>query len=267
MAEALEKEYARKRKLFLRVIPNAFVGSPRAAVMQSAFCGFGREHPGAHNTYRTLLLDLSPSLEELRKRLDKKWRNLLTSSEKGRLRIVAGSGRDEFRQFCAIYNQMRKRKTFDTTVDIEEFGRIQGDLPECHRMRVLICEDGSVPLAGLVASAMGNTGIYLLGATGDEGLKSKGSYLLQWTLIKWLKENGFRWYDLGGISPERNPGVYHFKRGLSGTDVLQVRPLVASGGALSSVIAKAALAARRAIRGGAGALHPIRLLNPQATGN
>ena len=83
---------------------------------------------------------------------------------------------------------MRKRKTFETTVDVEEFGRIQEDLPECHRMRILICEDRGVPVAGLVASAMGDSAIYLLGATSDGGLNSKGAYLLQWTLIKWLKE-------------------------------------------------------------------------------
>ena len=52
-------------------------------------------------------------------------------------------------------------------------------------------------MAGLVASAMGDSAIYLLGATSDEGLKSKGAYLLQWTLIKWLKECGFKWYDSG----------------------------------------------------------------------
>ncbi len=122
-----------------------------------------------------------------------------------------------YRTFCRMYKQMRKRKTFETTVDVEEFGRIQQDLPESHRMQVLICEDNGVPVAGLVASAMGDSAIYLLGATSDEGLKSKGAYLLQWTLIKWLKERGVRWYDLGGIDPEGNPGVYHFKRGLSGS--------------------------------------------------
>jgi len=34
------------------------------------------------------------------------------------------------------------------------------------------------PVAGLVASAMGDTAIYLLGATSDKGLNSKGAYLL-----------------------------------------------------------------------------------------
>ena len=82
-----------------------------------------------------------------------------------------------------------------------------------------------MPVAGLVASAMGDSAIYLLGATSDAGLNSKGAYLLQWTLIPWLKERGVKSYDLGGIDPEGNPGVYHFKRGLSGIDTCQIQPL------------------------------------------
>ena len=74
-------------------------------------------------------------------------------------------------------------------------------------------------MAGLVASAMGDSAVYLLGATSDSGLNSKGAFLLQWTWIQWLKENGCESYDLGGIDPERNPGVYHFKSGLAGLDV------------------------------------------------
>ena len=248
IARALEEEYVSRRRLFLRILPNAFAGSPRAVVMQSAFSGFDSEPLVADNTYRTFVLDLAPSLEELRKGLDKKWRNLLTNSEKKDLRVVAGSSCDEYRSFCLIYNQMRKRKTFKTTVDVEEFARIQQDLPLSHRMRILICEDRGVPVAGLVASAMGDSAIYLLGATSDDGLHSKGAYLLQWTLIKWLKENGFRSYDLGGIDPERNPGVYHFKRGLSGTDVTQINPMVACTSAVSSAVVRAGLAIERTAR-------------------
>jgi len=246
MARSLVEEYVGKRRLFLRILPNAFVGSPRAAVIQSAFCSFTREPLVAGNTYRTFVLDLASTLEELRRGLDKKWRNQLSCSEKKGLEVVAGSGSGEYQTFCLLYNQMRKRKRFETTVDVEEFGRIQQELPESHRMRVLICEEGGVPVAGLVASAMGDSAIYLAGATSDNGLNSKGSYLLQWTLIKWLKENGFKWYDLGGINPGRNPGVYHFKRGLSGTDVSQINPLTSSTSVVSSAIVRAGLAMHQA---------------------
>lgn len=249
MASALDAEYVRKRKLFLRILPNAFVGSPRAAIFESAFCRFDSEPSLSGNTYRTFLVDLSPSLDGLRKGLDKKWRNQLSRAEKNNLKVTAGSGSDEFRTFCDIYDQMRKRKGFETTVDVEEFARIQEDLAESHKMRVLICEDGGIPVAGLVASAMGDSAIYLLGATSDSGLNSKGSYLLQWTLIGWLKERGIRWYDLGGTDPARNPGVYSFKNGVSGEDVTQMNPLVACTSVVSSAIVRAGLAIQRTLRG------------------
>ncbi len=269
MARSLEEEYAGKRKLFLRIVPNAFGGTPRAAAFESAFGKFTPEPLVADNTYKTFIMDLSPSLEDLRKKLDKKWRNRLSSSEKNNLKVVQGKGGDGgsdlYRTFCLIYSQMRKRKTFETTVDVEEFGRIQQDLATSQRMRVLICEDKGVAVAGLVASAMGDSAIYLLGATSEEGLRSNGAYLLQWTLIKWLKENGFKWYDLGGIDPERNPGVYHFKKGFSGIDVTQISPLVACDSTVSSTIVRASLAMRRMVRVCKGALHFARPASPQAS--
>ena len=248
MALALKEEYVGKRGLLLQILPNAFTGSPRAALFQSGFSSFTQEPQTLANLYRTFVLDLAPPIEELRRNLDGKWRNKLNQSEKKGLNIVAGNSGTEYRTFCRMYDQMWKRKTFETTVDVEEFGRLQEDLPENHRMRILICEQDGVPVAGVVASAMGDSAIYLLGATSNDGLNAKGAYLLQWTLIQWLKENGIKWYDLGGIDPEGNPGVYTFKKGLSGADVSQLTPLVACQSVVSFAVVRASLAAQRAAR-------------------
>ena len=56
-----------------------------------------------------------------------------------------------------------------------------------------------------------------------------------------MAEAGFRverleYYDLGGIDPVRNPGVFHFKSGLSGQDVTYSTPLEACENLLSSGI-------------------------------
>jgi lipid II:glycine glycyltransferase (peptidoglycan interpeptide bridge formation enzyme) len=249
MARALHQEYVCKRRLFLQILPNAFVESPRAVIFQSAFSGFTTEPRTSANLYRTFVLDLTPPLEELRRNLDKKWRNQLTRAEKNGLKVVAGIGTEAYRAFVAMYNQMRSRKTFETTVNVEEFEQIQEALPETQRMRILICEREGVPVAGVVASAMGNSAVYVLGATSDGGLDAKGSYLLQWTLVQWLKESGVRAYDLGGIDPQKNPGVYHFKSGLSGTDVCQMTPVVASNSVVSSAFTKSIRAAHNAVRG------------------
>ena len=245
MASALNEEYVRKRGLLLRVLPNAFAGSERAALFQSAFGGFKSEPATLGPKYRTCIVDLAPPLEILRRRLDKKWRNALGRAERNELVVVGGDGIEEYRRFCEMYQEMLKRKRFATTVNIEQFGRIQEDLPKHHRMQTLICQKAGVPVAGIVCSAMGVSAIYLLGATSDSGLTANGAYLLQWTWIRWLKDNGYEWYDLGGIDPEQNPGVYHFKTGLSGVDSTHIDQFVASTSGLSSTIIPSSEAAYR----------------------
>jgi lipid II:glycine glycyltransferase (peptidoglycan interpeptide bridge formation enzyme) len=267
MAQALEEEYVHKRKLFLRILPNAFEGSPRAEAFLSAFSKFTPEPLVAENTYRTFLVDLAPDLSEVRRRFDVKWRNQLTRSEKNSLRVMAGQETGQYRKFCEIYYEMLKRKGFQTTVDVEEFGRIQEDLPAEQRMHVLIAESEGVPVAGLVASAMGDSAIYLLGATSDAGLQSKGAYLLHWNFIERLKTKGTKWYDLGGIDPEKNPGVYHFKRGFSGSDVSQINPLVIYENAVSFAMAKAGMAVQHAAQGSSGPSRIVRAIKQFATRN
>lgn len=248
MALALHEEYVRKRRLFLRILPNAFAGSTRADVFESAFAQFRKAAANSSNAERTFLLNLSPSLEELRKKLDQKWRNQLNRAEKNNLTIVEGDGVAEYRVFAQVYEKMWSRKKFDTTVDVNEFARICEDLPAGLKLKILICEHQGKPVGSIVCSAIGNTGIYLLGANHDEGLNTKGAYLLQWTMIKWLKENGFQYYDLGGIDPEQNPGVYHFKQGFSGQDVSRIAPFEACEDFISAMGMKAMDFARGGFR-------------------
>jgi lipid II:glycine glycyltransferase (peptidoglycan interpeptide bridge formation enzyme) len=246
MARAIEDEYLNKRKLYLRILPNAFEGTDRARIFQSAFAKFYGQATDPADIYRTFVVDLAPSLDQLRSGLDAKWRNKLKQSEKNNLKVISASGTDAFRTFCRMYAEMRQRKTFETTVDAEEFARMQEVLPESQRMRVLVCMDKEAPVAGVVASAIGNSAIYLLGATSDAGLNARGAYLLQWTAMCWLKEQGTRFYDLGGIDPEGNPGVYYFKRGFSGMDIRQIPPHTACQSAVSSAMVRTGMALRRA---------------------
>ena len=245
MALALHNEYVLKRGLLLRVLPDAFAGSQRAELFQTVFSQLAAAPWKTGGAERTFLLDLTPSLEELRKNLDQKWRNQLNRAEKNGLSIKEGTEHEDFQVFAGIYRSMRSRKKFDTTVDVDEFACIQRRLPATQRMKIMICLQQGIPVAGIVCSAMGDSAIYLLGATGENGLNAKGTYLLQWTMIKWLKENGFHYYDLGGIDPEGNPGVYHFKRGLSGRDVFRIGQFNLCENFLSSVLMQAGDFVRR----------------------
>ena len=111
---------------------------------------------------------------------------------------------------------MHQRKQFREHVDVNEFKDINCDLESRHKLRIFVCEYRNIPIAAIIVSVIGNKGIYLLGASNDMGRELKGSYLLQWNAIEWLKANGCKWYDLGGIDPVKNKGTYDFKSGLSG---------------------------------------------------
>lgn len=248
VADALREEYAYKRGLCLEIAPNAFAGSSRAEAFRTAFTRYDCKSVIGRDRYRTFLLDLSPSLDELRRALHRRWRQYLNVAERNDLEISEGEDVDRYFAFCKLYAEMWKRKRFDTGVSIREFARIQERLPQRQRMRIFLCLHQGQPVAALVCSSIGASGIYLLGASVDTDLPLRASYLLHWAVIKWLKSSGVQQYDLGGIDPIGNPGVYQFKRGLAGQDVSHVEPLVACESGLSEAFAKASRAISQSLR-------------------
>jgi len=219
--KAIKNEYAVRRGLYLRIAPPIFKDDDNGEI-HSILDKEGFKRNLSISRYRTFLVDLSPSLPEIRKRLDQKWRNQLNRSERNGLKILEGTGDNLYQMFLKLQKQMHERKKYVPGVDYDEFREIQRDLPEPLKMRIIVCEYEGAPVTAAVVSAIGNTGIYLLGATGAQGLQLKGAYLSQWLMIQWLQTRGYRWYDLGGINPEKNPGVYHFKAGLSGKEIYHV---------------------------------------------
>ena len=168
------------------------------------------------NRARTLILDIQPPIEELRKKLDQKWRNCLNRAERNQLEVIEGTDDSLFVDFIGIYQDLLRRKKFPEPNDINEFRMIQRELPTEFKMRIFLCRSNGFISAGAIFTAIGETGVYLFGATNDQGMANKGSYLLQWKAIQWMKNSGCRYYNLNGINPLINPGTYHFKAGLSG---------------------------------------------------
>ena len=216
MVDALKQEYAVRRGLHLRVLPNEVDGTinPHAAALHAIFAdeGFSRKPTPS----RTLLLDVTPPWDELRKNLTQRWRNHLNVAEKKGLNLIEGTGDDLFEIFLVLYREILKRKRFLPGADVNEFRKIQRDLPDPLKLKIILCELRGEPVAAAVGSLVGDTGIVMFSAVGNKGMKSNGSYLLRWRMIEWLKGSQARWLDLGGINPEKNPGSYHFKAGLAG---------------------------------------------------
>ncbi|WP_408999183.1 lipid II:glycine glycyltransferase FemX [Syntrophus buswellii] len=211
---SLRNEYVCRRGLILRIFPLVYDDNSNFfsdILLQEGYSPVPEESRG-----RTLVMDISQPLDEVRKKFDQKWRNCLNKSERNNLEVIEGTDDRLFAEFIGLYHALLERKQFQEPNDINEFRMIQQSLTNEYKMRIFLCRENGLNSAGAICAAIGDTGVYIFGATNNEGMKNKGSYLLQWKAIQWMKESGCLYYNLNGINPEKNPGGYHFKAGLSG---------------------------------------------------
>jgi lipid II:glycine glycyltransferase (peptidoglycan interpeptide bridge formation enzyme) len=176
----------------------------------------------SYKCYRTIVVDLSGTPEDIRKKLDKKWRNQLNGAEKNGLTFEVADSLNAYDEFLRLYDGMIARKQFETSVDVQQFRRIQETLPSDQKMQVFLAKKDGVVVASLVCSLLGDSAIYLLGATDEKARELKAAYYLHWQSMLWMKSRGIKGYDLGGIDPVSNPGGHHFKEGFGGADVTQL---------------------------------------------
>jgi hypothetical protein len=217
---AMRNEYAIRRGMVLRISPRLYREADQDALSILADEGF---LPVSHGrSSHSLVMDLAPDVDQIRRELDKKWRNCLSKAERAGLKVTSGTGVDMFDGFIEVYNRMLHRKQFVPSADIEKHRRLQQELPGPMKMQVVLASGDEGPCAGAIYSALGDTAVYLFGATDDSGMRTSASYLVQWRVITELKELGVARYDLNGVDPKGNPGPYHFKRGLAGSRAMEV---------------------------------------------
>jgi hypothetical protein len=212
--KAMRDEYAAHRGLLLRALPNVFDSCPDAETVSSAFrdAGFSRKE----SAHQTLFLELAPPMDELRRRLDHKWRTNLNNAERTDLQLREGTDSEMFDRFRDAYLAMRRRKAYAPDIDIGNYAAMQGSLPEALKPLIILGELDGRLVAGGVFSVLGDTGTWILGASNDEGVMCNAAYLIQWRAIQRLKERACQYYDLGGADKEKVPGTYRFKSKLCG---------------------------------------------------
>ena len=220
MLRAIYNEYVISRGLYIKIRSNII--QKNGNEIESIFLEEGYTQNYYKSSYRTFVVDLTPELDDIKGRFKKKWRGYLNRAQKKGLTIKMSTDTNLFNIFIVLYKDMQSKKKFDSGVDIIEFKKIQDDLHSSLKMNIFVCEFEGEVISIEICSAIGNTGIGILSATNTLGRKLGASYLMQWEEIKWLKSLGFQWDDLGGINPKKNPGVYHFKAGLSGKEIRHI---------------------------------------------
>ncbi len=210
MLHAIIEHYVEQKRYLLRLMPRVLVGGEHdlPALLQNVPMKWRRQPAGS-----TFLIDLSPTPEEQLMGLKPRWRASLRKAQKRGLEVVELDPVGGIDTFMGLYNEMLARKKFVDRSEIELLPRLLAAMPQPYKPKILAClEDGKVS-AMKVFSMMGDTGISLFGASAERGRVNGASYIANWRILSTLKENGFRWYDLGGAG---DPRVNEYKRGLAG---------------------------------------------------
>lgn len=245
---SLVREYVQTRGLTLRVLPCVRPTTEGNSAVAECFERAGLVMSSGAERYRTIVLDLGQPAAALRAALAGKWRNCLNAGRRAGLRVILTTADADFDRFAALFEAFVSRKGYEVDLDARFYAAVQRELPDDQRLAVGLAYEGDELVAGSVTAMHGDTAVYLLGATSEAGLKTKASYVLQWSTIELAQQRGMRWYDLGGIDPGGNPGVHHFKRGMGGADVCAAGPFEKAPDAIRGAVLRAAEHAYRRAR-------------------
>ena len=219
-AEAVDhlvSHYVQKMGLVLRLSPPAYDGLAGEAldgVLRARGFSHGKTPP-----YRSILIDLSPPLETLRKNLAGKWRTDLARGERSAVRIERSDAPEDILRLSALLDTLAEHKGFSVAQGPDFFAEVARRAGAGERIAIHLAWHEERLVGGHIGAFSGDTAVYLLGANNAEGRDVRASFLLQWAVLTHAKESGMHYYDLGGIDADENPDVFRFKSRMGGREI------------------------------------------------
>lgn len=211
---ALYDEFVLRRNLTLRIFPFSFQDDPYRLAGILAEEGFAP--PSPHTFQRRMVVDLHPSVDELRDGMSAHARRNLRTAQRNGLEIFRASSAEHFDCFERLYSETAERKNLRNMALIAKYRRVQLRLPKELKLTLLLCRSNGHVCAGTLFSCMGETCFFFASGANAEGRRNRASYLLHWESMLEAKDRGAHIYDLDGIDPDGDFGSYRFKAGLAG---------------------------------------------------
>lgn len=147
----------------------------------------------------TVLIDLTPDLDEIFAKLSKPTRKHIKEGERYGIKVRRGTEAD-----VAIFNELK-----DVHSARLGYPRREGDYyfemwkalaPRGH-VEVFVAEYDGEPVTAQLAIPFGDTYRHMERPWSGKYASKRPNELIKWEVIKWAKEQGYRYADLEGIEP------------------------------------------------------------------
>lgn len=170
----------------------------------------------SHKSF-TVMVDLDGEIDSIRKRLTGKWRYDLKQSEKFGHNFESIEDEKQLSKFIEAHKNMCKTKGLNDSFDLKELKIMKNKLND--DLLVFGTFENNLLTSGWIIARFLDTAYVLKAVTTDRGKEILASYLCLWEAMKYLKSIGCKRLEMGGIDPQGNPGVTHFKRGTGGKEI------------------------------------------------
>ncbi len=163
---------------------------------------------------KTIILNLDNNEDILKKMHQKTRYNIKLSIRKGVK--IEQCFVDDFDNFWALMKKTAERDKFRIHVK----DHYQKLLTSSNNfIKVFVAKIDKKIIAGGIFSFFGDTTTYMHGCSDYKYRKLMAPYALQWYVIQFAKNNGYKYYDFYGIDDKKWPGVTRFKKGFNGSIV------------------------------------------------
>ena len=158
----------------------------------------------------SMTLDLTLDEDRLLAACEPNWRRNLRRSKESNLTVREWLDPD-VDEVLSVYVSMQDLKGIEEQLSREEVEQLLRNLNQ--QIVLYRCDDEQGELVSLLGCLIiGDRACALFWATAERGRKLHASYAIFWALLQHCRSIGVKSYDLAGIDPARNRGVYRFKR-------------------------------------------------------
>jgi len=179
----------------------------------------------------TVVLDLTPSEDEILAGMKPKWRYNIRLAEKKGVEVKE-EGRESLGVFYELYRETSERdgiaihplSYYRTLFEMADGQGGDGNAPSAEDKAVpglWVARHEGEALAAIITLFRGRQAVYLYGASSGKKRNLMPAYALQWRAIRAAREAHCASYDFFGIPPDDDPGhpmagLYLFKTGFGG---------------------------------------------------
>ncbi len=220
----LRRVATQERCVFIRVAPTFNRTEENAGVFRKL--GF-RKAPIFVQSELSWRLKLDKTEEELLADMRKSTRYILRRADSYGVTLDSSADPADFDRFYSLYNKTVKQQEFvgqnKTFVEREFLSFLKNN-----GARLYFAQRGGKDLATAMIILQGKSGFYHYGASQKDEENTPAPHLLQWHIIKDLKNRGYGFYNFWGISPEDKPdhpwrGLTIFKKGFGGEELVYLQ--------------------------------------------